>query len=100
MKTVRAPRRPRAAPALVLRLFVAGASPNSLAAIANLKAIESSEPRAFDVEIVDVLKSPERALAESILVTPTLVKVAPAPACRILGNLRDLELVLRSLGLR
>ena len=85
---------------LVLRLYVAGSSPNSLAAIANLKALEARYPTArFELEIVDVLLDPRRALTDAILVTPTLVKLSPAPSCRILGNLRDAELVGRSLGL-
>jgi circadian clock protein KaiB len=84
---------------LVLCLYVAGASPNSVAAIANLKAME---PRVIgsrlELEIVDVLRKPERALSDAILVTPTLVKISPRPTCRILGNLRDTEAVLRALG--
>ena len=84
----------------MLRLYVAGASPNSLTAIANLKALEARlSPAAFELEIVDVLIHPRRALTDAILVTPTLIKLQPAPSCRILGNLRDADLLLSSLGL-
>ena len=102
--TTRAPKgvsaTPRPARGLVLRLYVAGASPNSLTAIANLKAMEARYPTArFELEIVDILQDPRRALTDAVLVTPTLLKLSPPPTCRILGNLRDTDLVQRSLGL-
>ena len=84
---------------VVLRLYVAGSSPNSAAAIANLKTLDEGSPVQFELEIVDVLQEPRRALSDGILVTPTLVKLSPSPSCRILGNLRDFQVVLRSLGL-
>jgi circadian clock protein KaiB len=83
---------------LVLCLYVAGSSPNSVAAIANLKAMEPRVTGRLELEIVDVLRKPERALSDAILVTPTLVRLSPSPTCRIFGNLRDTEAVLRSLG--
>ncbi|MDP1824591.1 MAG: circadian clock KaiB family protein [Archangium sp.] len=93
--------RPRAPPRpIALRLYVAGASPNSLAAIHNLKSIHARIDGArFEVEMVDVLREPDRGLADGILVTPTLVRVWPLPRCRVLGDLRDVELVVRCLGL-
>lgn len=83
---------------LVLRLYVAGAAPNSIAALANLRALRGALTD-HALEVVDVLKQPERALADDVLVTPMLVKLAPPPLCRIVGNLSDMERVLRSLGL-
>lgn len=84
---------------LRLRLYVAGASPHSVAALANLKALA---PRLnggrVEFEVVDVLREPLRALTDAILVTPTLVRLSPLPECRVLGDLRDVELVLRSMG--
>ncbi len=92
--------RPPHSKKLLLRLYVAGGSPNSLAAIANLKALEARSPTVtFELQIVDILQDPSRALSDAVLMTPTLLKLSPAPTCRILGNLRDLGLVLRSLGL-
>ena len=89
----------RRAPTVALRLYVAGSSPNSLEARANLKVIEGRLGARFELELVDVLANPGRALSDGILVTPTLVRVSPWPSIRILGNLRDIELVLRTLGL-
>ena len=87
-------------PKLVLRLYVAGSSPNSAAALASLRALGASLPSGrFELEIVDVLRTPDRALSDAVLVTPTLVKVSPLPSCRIVGNLSQTELVLRSLGI-
>jgi len=83
-----------------LRLYVAGDAPNSVHAIANLAAIcQEHLASAFTLEIVDVLKSPLRALADGILVTPHLVKLSPAPATRIVGNLSDRASVLAALGI-
>jgi circadian clock protein KaiB len=49
---------------------------------------------------VDVTREPERALEDKVLLTPTLIKVAPAPARKIIGNLSDTPTVLLSLGLQ
>lgn len=85
---------------LHLRLYVAGDGPNSLAAIANLKAIlATSTGRPAKLEIVDVLERPRQGLRDGVLVTPMLVKVAPGPERRILGNLHDAALVRSVLGL-
>ncbi len=84
----------------VFRLYLAGGAPNSVRALANLYAIcRQHYPESHRIEVIDVLEQPMRALAEAILVTPTLVKVAPAPEVQIIGNLSDEEEVLRALGL-
>ena len=86
--------------AYLFRLYIAGGAPNSVRALSNLFAIcHKYFPACHSIEIVDVLKVPERALAEAILVTPTLVKVSPAPEQQIIGNLSDEDEVLRALGL-
>lgn len=86
--------------AYVFRLYLAGGAPNSVRALANLYAIcRKHFPESHRIEIVDVLKEPLRALAEAILVTPTVVKLSPAPEQQIIGNLSDEEEVLRALGL-
>ncbi len=82
------------------RLFVADDAVNSAQAISNLVAICARHlPRRHEIEIVDVFKEPERALADSILMTPTLIRLAPAPVRRIVGTLSNTRLVLQTLGL-
>ena len=84
----------------VFRLYLAGGAPNSVRALANLYALcRTHFPESHRIEVIDVLEEPLRALAEAILVTPTLVKVSPAPEVQIIGNLSDEEEVLRALGL-
>ncbi len=86
--------------AYVFRLYLAGGAPNSVRALANLYAIcRQHYPESHRIEVIDVLKEPMRALAEAILVTPTLVKLSPAPEVQIIGNLSEEEEVLRALGL-
>jgi circadian clock protein KaiB len=83
---------------LVLRLYVAGSAPNSVRAIANANAICDAHFAArHTLEIVDLLVAPERALADGIIVTPTLLKVSPMPMQRVIGSLDDTELVVRML---
>jgi circadian clock protein KaiB len=85
-------------PKLVLRLYVAGRAPNSLRAIANAKAIcEANFAADYAIETIDLLKNPRRALADGVIVTPTLIKVAPGPIQRVIGNLSDGSQVLLTL---
>jgi circadian clock protein KaiB len=73
-----------------LRLYVAGLLPNSQQAIANLTAFsERYLLGQHRIEIVDVFESPDRALADRILLTPTLTIVAPPPLRTIVGDLSD-----------
>ena len=82
------------------RLYVAGDAPNSAQARANLDAIcRSYLPDWHDIEVVDVLREPKRALDDRILMTPTLVKLSPSPSRRIVGTLSQREPVLQALGL-
>jgi circadian clock protein KaiB len=82
------------------RLFVAGDSPNSAQALVNLVALGRAHlPDRHEIEVVDVLKDPQRALADGVLMTPTLVKLAPLPVRRIVGTLGNLPTVLTALGL-
>jgi circadian clock protein KaiB len=83
------------------RLYVAGDAQNSAQAVANLGAIcKEHLPEGCDIEIVDVFREPKRALADGVLMTPTLVKLAPAPAPkRIIGTLSQTRPVLDALGL-
>ena len=84
---------------LVLRLYVAGHAPNSLRAIANARAICNEHFAAgHELEIIDLLEHPRRALADGIVVTPTLIKVLPLPVQRLIGNLSDTNQVLLTLA--
>lgn len=88
-KSLRPPAR-SPSPLLRIRIYVAGRAPNSLTAIANLKAFLRASPEcAADVEVVDLLKDPLRGLKDGVLVTPMMVRLAPLPECRIIGSLRD-----------
>lgn len=82
------------------RLYVAGDAQNSVQAIANLDAIcrEHLADR-NEIEVVDVFREPERALADGIFMTPTLVKLAPSPVQKIVGTLSHTKIVLQTLGL-
>jgi circadian clock protein KaiB len=87
--------------ALRLRLYIAGNAPNSLLAISNLKAIcEKHFAIGCVVETIDLLVHPARALADSIIVTPTLVKVYPLPVSRVIGTLSDTNQVCLALGVK
>lgn len=92
---------PKAVPGksvLRLRLYVAGNAPNSLSAVANAKSIcEEHFALRHELEIVDLLAEPQRALADGIIVTPTLLKLSPEPVQRLIGNLSDTKRVLQSL---
>jgi circadian clock protein KaiB len=86
---------------LTLRLYVAGSSPNSKLALDNATAFLLEHfPARYDLEVVDMLLEPERALADGIVVTPTLLKLSPLPACRLIGNLDDGRHLLASLSIR
>jgi circadian clock protein KaiB len=85
---------------LQLRLYVAGSAPNSVRAIANVRAICGEHFAGHKLEIVDMLKDPRRALADGIIVTPTLLKLLPLPAGRVIGDLSDTLQVLLILGAR
>jgi circadian clock protein KaiB len=85
---------------VVLRLYVADSAPNSARAIVNLAAIcKEYLGDQFELEIIDVLEEPQRALADGIIVTPSLTKVSPSPLAKIVGNLSDTSSVLHALGL-
>lgn len=89
----------RASAELLLRLYITGHAPNSVLAVANVRAIcDEHFGSRYQLEIVDLLKEPERAFADGIIVSPTLVKIAPLPVQKIIGNLADKQQVVRTLG--
>lgn len=82
-----------------LRLYVAGNAPNSIMAIANAKAICIEHYAGLRaLEIVDLMEQPLRALADGIIVTPTLVRLRPLPIRRVIGSLNNSKEVLLALG--
>ena len=86
---------------VVLRLYVAGGAPNSMQAIANLESICARYLKdGHRLEVVDVLEDPRRAMAEGVLVTPSLTKLSPQPVAQVVGNLSDRKRVLLALGLK
>lgn len=84
----------------VMRLYVVGGAPNSVQAITHLEAIcQQYLKGSYQLEIVDVFEQPLRALADGVIVTPSLIKLSPRPAAQVVGNLSDKNNVLLALGL-
>lgn len=81
-----------------LRLYIAGQTPRSLAAINNLVKIcrEHLDGR-YDIEVIDLLEDPARARTDDIVAIPTLIRALPAPLQRLIGDLSDTERVLTGL---
>jgi circadian clock protein KaiB len=83
----------------ILRLYIAGQSPKSLCALANLKTLcEAHLPGRYTIEVVDLVDDPSLARSHDILAIPTLVRRLPAPLRKIIGDLSNTERVL--VGLR
>jgi circadian clock protein KaiB len=83
-----------------LRLYVAGQTPKSLRAIANLKEICETHLRGkYRIAVIDVLAHPERARADQIVAIPTLIRRLPPPIKRIIGDLSNQERTLVGLEL-
>ena len=84
-----------------LRLYVAGQTPKSLTALANLKKICSNHLDGhYEIQVVDLLKTPQLARGDQILAIPTLVRKLPQPIRKIIGDLSDTERVLVGLDVR
>jgi circadian clock protein KaiB len=84
-----------------LRLYIAGQTPKSLAAISNLKALcDEHLDGQYRVEVVDLLKNPTLAKDHQILAIPTLVRSLPVPIRKIIGDLSDTARVLVGLDVR
>lgn len=84
----------------VFTLYIAGQTPRSLQAAANLNRLGKERLGGlYDLTVVDVSDQPERAEAARILTTPTLVKEAPGQPRRVTGDLADAERVFIALGL-
>ena len=84
-----------------LRLYIAGQTPNSIAAIANLKKICEDQLRGkYRIEVIDLLKKPQLAKGDQIVAIPTLVRKLPPPVKSIVGNLSKTERVLVGLDIQ
>jgi len=76
--------------AIRYQVFVAGNSPNSCQALHNLRLFcEEHLPDRHQIEVIDVFQEPERAMEESVLLTPLTIKVSPPPILKIIGSLSD-----------
>jgi circadian clock protein KaiB len=85
----------------ILRLYVAGQTPKSLAAFANLKKIcEEHLAGRYRIEVIDLLEHPQLAKGDQIFAIPTLVRKLPEPLRKIIGDLSNTEKVLVGLDIR
>ena len=86
-------------PVVRFRLYIAGDAPHSQRATANLHSFcEAYLPERYEIEIVDLFVEPERALADMVLLTPTLAIVAPPPLRSIVGDLGETAALLHALA--
>ncbi len=85
----------------ILRLYIAGQTPNSVTAIANLnKLCEDKLKGKYRIEVVDLLEKPQLAKGDQIIAIPTLVRRLPPPVKKIIGNLSKTESVIVGLDLQ
>jgi circadian clock protein KaiB len=84
-----------------LRLYTAGQSPKSLAALSNLKRIcDEHLAGRYSIEVIDLMKNPRLAKDDEIVAIPTLVRKLPAPLRKVIGDLSNEERALVGLQLR
>ena len=84
-----------------LRLYVAGQTPKSMAALANLKKLcERHLPGRYTIEVIDLMKDPALAQRDQIVAIPTLIRQLPEPLKRIIGDLSNAEKVLVGLDIQ
>jgi circadian clock protein KaiB len=85
----------------ILKLYVAGMTPRSAIAIAQIKHIcEEYLPNKYDLEIIDIFRSPVLAKGEQIIAAPTLIKKLPLPLRKLIGDMSDREKVILGLDLK
>lgn len=97
----RTAKRAESGPPWELRLYVAGQTPKSLAAMNNLRRVmDEHVPGEYKIEIVDLLANPRLAKEDQIVAIPTLVRKLPNPVRKIIGDLSDTERTLVGLQLR
>ena len=101
MKTRTTPRKKPASEEWILRLYVAGQSLRSAAALRNLETIcQEHLAGRYRIEVIDLLKQPQLARGDQIVAVPTLVRHLPPPMKKIIGDLSNQERVLVGLDLR
>jgi circadian clock protein KaiB len=84
-----------------LRLYIAGQTSRSIAALGNLQRLcDEHLPGKYHIEVIDLLKDPHLAAGDQILAVPTLVRRLPPPVKKIIGDLSEVERVLVGLDLR
>ncbi len=85
---------------LVLQLYVSGMSPKSMEAIENIKRLcDENLQGAFELEIIDLYKTPEAASEQQIVFSPSLIKTLPLPRKILIGTFADTEKVIKGLGI-
>ena len=102
-KTPAQPRKPQPPKPEIykLRLYVAGQTPKSIRAFANLKVLcEKHLKGRYRIEVIDLLENPEMARGDQIVAVPTLVRDLPNPVRKIIGDLSDTERTLIGLALQ
>jgi circadian clock protein KaiB len=86
-------------PAYKLRLFITGASPNSIRAVENINAICKQYLKDnYELEIIDIHQQPGLAQGENVIALPLLIKKTPGPERRLIGDMSDTTKVLKGLG--
>jgi circadian clock protein KaiB len=99
-KVMRAPRKAASRP-YILKLYVAGQSPKSVNAIANIKKLcEAYLPGRYVLDVIDLYQQPQLAQGEQIIAVPTLIRTRPSPIRRIIGDMSNTERVLVGLDIR
>ena len=95
------PASPQRADRFLLKLYVAGETPRSKAAMENLRRLcEEHLPGQYELEVIDLIQQPKLARTDQILAIPTLVRSLPTPIARIIGDLSDTEQVLMGLNIQ
>jgi circadian clock protein KaiB len=86
---------PEAGEFIELRLYVAGQTPKSVTALANLRRVcEENIPGRYRIEVIDLVEQPARARTDQIVAIPTLVRRLPAPIRKVIGDLSNADRVL------
>ena len=100
-KVKRVPRKKQASDYYILKLYVAGLSPKSAAAIANINKIcEENLQGRYQLDVIDLYQQPQLAEGEQIIAIPTLIRKLPAPLRRVIGDLSNTERVLVGLDIQ
>ncbi|HXV81874.1 MAG TPA: circadian clock KaiB family protein [Candidatus Binatia bacterium] len=93
------PRKPKSKE-YVLRLYIAGATPKSMRAVANMKEICRVKLKdRYDLEVIDIYQQPALAKGEQVIAAPTLIKKLPLPLRKFIGDMSDTERILVGLDL-